>query len=49
MLLLTGKVLRAAVYETKERIVFRQMEDGVVLQQGEVSQAVDYVVELTMK
>ena len=44
-----GEVSRAVVYETKEKVVFKQLEDGVVLQLGEIPQSVDYVVELTMK
>lgn len=43
------KVSRAVVFDSRAKVDFRQTDDGIVLQLGEVPQGVDYVVELTMK
>ena len=44
-----GKVIRATAFDDKEKVPFKQTEDGVLLQLGQVPQSLDYIVELTMK
>ncbi len=47
---LTGaKVLRAVRYDDRTPVRFRQDDEGVLLRLGEVPDATDYVVELTLR
>jgi hypothetical protein len=44
-----GKVLRAVRYDDRTPVRFRQDDEGVLLRLGEVPDATDYVVELTLR
>ncbi len=46
---LTAKVKKAVVFKDQKPVKFKKVEDGILLELGQIPDEVDYVVELTLK